>query len=104
LWTTSPTCIIIIISDGLYVSLQVHRLATWKPAGNINERMHTFFVGGAPELDDITYLATPAGFNGKALNKYGFAADASGEVKVRTQPTLRRKATRGEYYNAARGQ
>mmetsp|Transcript_7138 Transcript_7138/g.12372 ORF Transcript_7138/g.12372 Transcript_7138/m.12372 type:complete len:611 (+) Transcript_7138:335-2167(+) len=63
---------------------QVHRLATWKPAGNINERMHTFFVGGAPELDDITYLATPAGFNGKALNKYGFAADASGEVKVRT--------------------
>eukprot|EP00959_Pyramimonas_sp_CCMP1952_P309564 6478587-Pyramimonas_sp.AAC.1 len=67
---------------------QEHRLTTWKPTGTVKDRMHTFFVGGAPELADITYMNTPAGFNGKALNKYGFSTDVSGEVKIRTNMLL----------------
>mmetsp|Transcript_127 Transcript_127/g.312 ORF Transcript_127/g.312 Transcript_127/m.312 type:complete len:585 (-) Transcript_127:217-1971(-) len=71
---------------------QEHRLKTWKPTGTVRDRLHTFFVGGAPELEDITYLNTPAGFNGKALNKYGFVTDASGEVKIRTNMLLHGRA------------
>lgn len=39
-------------------------IATWKPAGRrLLDRMRRFFVGGPPEVDDITYVACPRDFN-----------------------------------------
>ena len=35
-------------------------IATWRPYGNnISQQMRRFFTGGAPELDDISYVKIP---------------------------------------------
>lgn len=39
-------------------------VATWRPAGTrLVDRMKRFFVGGPPEVDDISYVACPKDFN-----------------------------------------
>ena len=36
---------------------------TWRPAGRrILDKMRRFFVGGAPQIDDVSYVATPKNF------------------------------------------
>ena len=36
---------------------------TWRPAGRrILDKMRRFFVGGSPEIDDVSYIATPKDF------------------------------------------
>lgn len=43
-----------------------------------------FFVGGSLELEDLDYLTTPTGFEGKLLSKYGFKTQTAGTIKVRS--------------------
>ena len=56
------TAIIICLSTfaaGSY-ELCVH---TWRPAGRrILDKMRRFFTGGSPEIDDVSYIATPKDF------------------------------------------
>lgn len=57
-------------------------------AGTLRERQAAFFIGGAPELQDLSYMAVPAGFSpaaGAPLNKYGFQTQRSGTLKVRVR-------------------
>ena len=36
---------------------------TWRPAGKrIIDKMKRFFVGGAPQIDDVSYVAVPRDF------------------------------------------
>jgi len=36
---------------------------TWRPSGfRVLDKMKRFFVGGAPEIDDISYVAQPRDF------------------------------------------
>ena len=36
---------------------------TWRPAGSrILDKMKRFFTGGAPEIDDVSYVAIPKDF------------------------------------------
>ena len=36
---------------------------TWRPVGRpVIDQMNRFFIGGPPEIDDITYVATPREF------------------------------------------
>ena len=35
---------------------------TWRPTGNgLVPKMRRFFIGGSPELEDVTYVKQPAG-------------------------------------------
>ena len=42
-------------------------------------------MGGSAELNDLAYLTTPSGFNGRILNKYGFKTESVGALKVRAR-------------------
>ena len=36
---------------------------TWRPSGHrVVDKMRRFFVGGAPRIDDVSYIATPRDF------------------------------------------
>ncbi|KAJ3038826.1 Pleiotropic negative transcriptional regulator [Rhizophlyctis rosea] len=58
-------------------------IQTWRPFGTYTSRMESFFIGGSPDLEDITYEAVPKGFAGSRLSKYGFTTESSGTVTVR---------------------
>ena len=48
-----------------HVSTGVHELTveTWRPSGHsVVERLRRFFVGGATELNDISYITRPSDF------------------------------------------
>ena len=37
---------------------------TWRPSGHrVVDKLKRFFVGGGPELEDLSYIAQPSGFN-----------------------------------------
>uniref|UniRef100_A0A061RT25 Meckel syndrome type 1 protein n=2 Tax=Tetraselmis sp. GSL018 TaxID=582737 RepID=A0A061RT25_9CHLO len=60
-----------------------HSLATWRPLGSVQDRLHGFFVGGSAELKDMTYAGVPRDFQGGFLSKFGFKSETSGTLKVR---------------------
>ncbi len=70
-------------------SLQRRALPAHSPArppcrasGSIRSRQAEHWVGGSRELADLAYLATPSGFSGSLLNKYGLKTECQGAVKV----------------------
>ncbi|EDV20131.1 Meckel syndrome type 1 protein [Trichoplax sp. H2] len=59
-------------------------IQTWRPvAPDLVSEMRRFFIGGAPELNDITYVSHPAGSDGPCLSKYGLKTASSGSVTVK---------------------
>eukprot|EP00873_Tetraselmis_striata_P033535 jgi/Tetstr1/453799/TSEL_040751.t1 len=69
----------------------VHRLTTWKPLGTVVDKLNSFFIGGSAELKDITYSGVPQSFNGKFLSRFGFKAETSGVLKIRTSAILQQR-------------
>jgi hypothetical protein len=60
-------------------------ISCWKPSGSIRENMRSFFVGGTPELNDISYIGIPKQFNNRFLNKFGYVTQTSGNLQIRIQ-------------------
>ncbi len=51
----------------------------------MRDQQQAFFIGGAPELEDMAYIAVPKDYSkeaGRPLNKYGLKTETSGAVKV----------------------
>jgi Meckel syndrome type 1 protein len=70
------------VNAGSYDNVNVE---TWRPVlpGPITE-MKRYFVGGTPELDDLSYCGTPASVSDSAiLSRYGFRTMTSGKIKLR---------------------
>ena len=62
-----------------------HRIKTWRAGGTVLDRVATHFIGGSVEIGDVTYAGTPRDVKGQHVHsRLGFVADASGEIKVRT--------------------
>ncbi|ELU09204.1 hypothetical protein CAPTEDRAFT_157534 [Capitella teleta] len=69
----------------------VHRedVHCWRPAGqSAVSELRRFFIGGSPELEDVTYAAKPSTFDisfyqGKRLSKFGFRTISTGSVSLR---------------------
>ncbi|XP_055513939.1 Meckel syndrome type 1 protein isoform X1 [Leucoraja erinacea] len=57
---------------------------TWRPIlpGTLAE-MRRFFVGGALELEDTTYIRIPSTFKGERLSRFGFRTETIGTVTFR---------------------
>lgn len=54
---------------------------TWRPiqSGTVAE-LRRFFIGGAPELEDISYVRVPGTFKGERLSRFGFRTQTTGSV------------------------
>ncbi|KAM9321348.1 tectonic-like complex member MKS1 [Gastrophryne carolinensis] len=54
---------------------------TWRPVelGTVSE-LRRFFIGGSPELEDVTYVRIPGTFQGERLSRFGFRTETSGKV------------------------
>eukprot|EP01062_Namystynia_karyoxenos_P043281 TRINITY_DN3169_c0_g1_i1.p1 TRINITY_DN3169_c0_g1~~TRINITY_DN3169_c0_g1_i1.p1 ORF type:complete len:977 (+),score=226.92 TRINITY_DN3169_c0_g1_i1:83-3013(+) len=58
-------------------------LPCWKPVHSIRQHLREHFLGGSPELEDLSYVAVPSGFKEDFLNKFGFHVTSVGEVDLR---------------------
>ncbi|CAD7703562.1 unnamed protein product, partial [Ostreobium quekettii] len=69
-----------------------HVVRTWKPTCSSRDKAQKFFIGGSPELEDMSYAAAPRHFSsGKLPNKYGFQADTSGILKIRFNSIIQQR-------------
>ncbi|CAJ0928365.1 unnamed protein product [Ranitomeya imitator] len=57
---------------------------TWRPVeqGTVSE-LRRFFIGGSPELEDMTYAKIPGTFQGERLSRFGFRTETTGRVVFR---------------------
>ncbi|KAM4046809.1 tectonic-like complex member MKS1 [Anomaloglossus baeobatrachus] len=57
---------------------------TWRPVeqGTVSE-LRRFFIGGSPELEDLTYARIPGTFQGERLSRFGFRTETTGRVVFR---------------------
>ena len=62
---------------------------TWKPALSVRDSLASYFVGGSPELADLSYVGRPT-------NKLGFETIGSGVVRIRLNVILRKGGGGGE--------
>uniref|UniRef100_A0A8B9VFQ8 MKS transition zone complex subunit 1 n=1 Tax=Anas zonorhyncha TaxID=75864 RepID=A0A8B9VFQ8_9AVES len=64
--------------------LHILTIPTWRPVelGTVAE-LRRFFIGGSPELEDMTYVRIPATFKGERLSRFGFHTETTGSVTFR---------------------
>ncbi|KAJ8402236.1 hypothetical protein AAFF_G00371010 [Aldrovandia affinis] len=55
--------------------------STWRPLqGGTVAELRRFFIGGAPELEDSSYVRVPGTFKGDRLSRFGFRTETTGSV------------------------
>ncbi|XP_019401959.1 PREDICTED: Meckel syndrome type 1 protein isoform X1 [Crocodylus porosus] len=66
---------------------------TWRPVelGTVSE-LRRFFIGGSPELEDMTYVRVPTTFKGERLSRFGFRTETTGSVTFRLHCLQQSKA------------
>nr|XP_048679881.1 Meckel syndrome type 1 protein isoform X3 [Caretta caretta] len=66
---------------------------TWRPIelGTVSE-LRRFFIGGSPELEDMTYIRVPGTFKGECLSRFGFRTETTGSVTFRLHCLQQSKA------------
>ncbi|XP_068766077.1 tectonic-like complex member MKS1 isoform X2 [Struthio camelus] len=64
--------------------LHMLTIPTWRPVelGTVSE-LRRFFIGGSPELEDLTYVRIPTTFKGERLSRFGFRTKTTGSVTFR---------------------
>ncbi|XP_034235784.1 Meckel syndrome type 1 protein-like [Thrips palmi] len=75
---------------------------TWRPIGNspVSE-LRRFFIGGNPELEDITYVGIPHEHEGPLLGKYGVQTVPSGSVDTVFNVVLQSSSPSGRAMSTA---
>ncbi|XP_013384089.1 Meckel syndrome type 1 protein [Lingula anatina] len=64
--------------------VSTEEVTCWRPTGNsVVSELRRFFIGGSPELEDLSYISVPSTFEGSHLSKYGFKTETTGSVTVR---------------------
>lgn len=67
----------------LSTTSDTHVVHTWAPALSQVGRMRSFFVGGTPELRNLSLAGIPHNQDGQVMSRFGFATVSSGSVTVR---------------------
>ncbi|XP_033731555.1 Meckel syndrome type 1 protein-like isoform X1 [Pecten maximus] len=82
-----------------YISIPTHpgtyreNARCWRPIGkSAAAELRRFFIGGSPELEDITYTAIPSTFQGSHLSKYGFRTESTGTISTKLNVILQSQA------------
>ena len=55
----------------------------WVPTPSQVGRMRSFFLGGSPEVKDLTFAGVPPAATASLSSRYGFASESAGSVRVR---------------------
>jgi len=63
-------------------SLTNEKVPTWNVKQSIRHEMLSYFIGGAEELDDMSYVGIPHTFNDVFMNKYGFETEPAGVMTL----------------------
>ncbi|KGL76243.1 Meckel syndrome type 1 protein, partial [Tinamus guttatus] len=73
--------------------LHTFTIPTWRPVelGTVSE-LRRFFIGGSPELEDLTYVRIPTTFQGGRLSRLGFRTKTTGTVTFRLHCLQQSKA------------
>ncbi|NWR81478.1 MKS1 protein, partial [Centropus unirufus] len=73
--------------------LHMLTVPTWRPVelGTVAE-LRRFFIGGSPELEDLSYVRIPSTFKGERLSRFGFRTETTGSVTFRLHCLLQSKA------------
>ncbi|NWI16132.1 MKS1 protein, partial [Crypturellus soui] len=73
--------------------LHTFTIPTWRPVelGTVSE-LRRFFIGGSPELEDLTYIRIPTTFQGARLSRFGFRTKTTGTVTFRLHCLQQSKA------------
>ncbi|XP_067328178.1 tectonic-like complex member MKS1 [Anolis sagrei] len=67
--------------------------STWRPVElGPRAELQRFFVGGSPELEDLTYSRLPGTFTGDRLSRFGFRTKTTGSVSFRLHCLQQSKA------------
>ncbi|XP_066492194.1 tectonic-like complex member MKS1 isoform X2 [Tiliqua scincoides] len=68
-------------------------VSTWRPVepGTCSE-LQRYFIGGSPELEDMTYTRVPGTFQGDRLSRFGFHSKTTGSVTFRLNCLQQSKA------------
>lgn len=54
---------------------------TWRPLQTgTASALRRFFIGGSPELEDLSYVRVPGTFKGERLSRFGFRTETTGSV------------------------
>ncbi|XP_055056892.2 tectonic-like complex member MKS1 [Misgurnus anguillicaudatus] len=53
---------------------------TWRPLQSSTAELRRFFIGGGPELEDVSYVRIPGTFKGERLSRCGFRTQTTGSV------------------------
>ena len=84
-----------------------HHLQAWRPALSLEERVAEFFIGGAPELQNVSFVGYPAGppadyVDGTTpLVKLATASETTGWLRVRMHSMLQYSDPCGSRRHAA---
>ncbi|XP_075761102.1 tectonic-like complex member MKS1 isoform X3 [Pelodiscus sinensis] len=66
---------------------------TWRPIElSLVSELRRFFIGGSPELEDLTYIRVPGTFTGERLSRFGFRTETTGSVTFRLHCLQQSKA------------
>ncbi|KAJ6655713.1 hypothetical protein lerEdw1_004766 [Lerista edwardsae] len=67
--------------------------SSWRPVGpDACSELRRFFIGGSPELEDVTYARVPGTFQGDRLSRFGFHSKTTGSVTFRLNCLQQSKA------------
>ncbi|KPP62799.1 Meckel syndrome type 1 protein-like, partial [Scleropages formosus] len=70
-------CLVIPASPGSHTLT----CSTWRPLqGGTVAELRRFFIGGSPELEDMSYVRVPSTFKGDRLSRFGFRTVTTGSV------------------------
>jgi Meckel syndrome type 1 protein len=73
-WTQIP------VKPGTYEE----NLPCWRPRGDsFIYELRRFFIGGSPELEDISFVTIPSDLEGTILSRYGFRTVTTGSIQIR---------------------
>lgn len=73
-WTQIP------VKPGVYNE----SMPCWRPRGDsLIYELRRFFIGGSPELEDISYAAVPSNHEGSILSRFGFRTCTTGTLNIR---------------------
>eukprot|EP00232_Nephroselmis_pyriformis_P019683 CAMPEP_0182886064 /NCGR_PEP_ID=MMETSP0034_2-20130328/19988_1 /TAXON_ID=156128 /ORGANISM="Nephroselmis pyriformis, Strain CCMP717" /LENGTH=579 /DNA_ID=CAMNT_0025019357 /DNA_START=209 /DNA_END=1944 /DNA_ORIENTATION=- len=82
--------------------VKTHVVDTWAPLGTVSDRLHGHFVGGMPELEDISYVGFPEGWGKGPTSRFGLNTVASGQIQVRTMSLVHERRPAGPAPRAMR--
>ncbi|GAB6028722.1 Pleiotropic negative transcriptional regulator [Chamberlinius hualienensis] len=72
------------LSVPLTAGIYTYEIQTWRPVvPSLSSKLRRLFIGGSPELSDISQVAVPPTLKGSYISRYGMRTETSGVLRIR---------------------